>query len=292
MAKSKAQHFRDAIIIVTISIVVFLIISAWHIILSLKGINLFMGMKIIDAEKISVALLFATLSLAIAMIYLTNHYLNISRLEKDLVVTKISNENAQNTIRILKAHQHDFLNHLQVILGYIQFGNITSAINYIRNINNELTDVRIIGDLQMYEVAVLLFIKKEEALKNGINVTYNIKTDLSDVKINQYDLVRILANLIDNAIYELKKNIKTTKSKKLINIIIDKVGETLFIEVHNFPGIIRDGNKIFEYGYSTKGEDGSGIGLFTVKNLVEKKYQGKIEVKSSEKIGTSFTIAV
>lgn len=292
MAKSKAQHFRDAIIIVTISIVVFLIVSAWHIILSLKGINLFMGMKIIDAEKISVALLFATLSLAIAMIYLTNHYLNISRLEKDLVVTKISNENAQNTIRILKAHQHDFLNHLQVILGYIQFGNITSAINYIRNINNELTDVRIIGDLQMYEVAVLLFIKKEEALKNGINVTYNIKTDLSDVKINQYDLVRILANLIDNAIYELKKNIKTTKSKKLINIIIDKVGETLFIEVHNFPGIIRDGNKIFEYGYSTKGEDGSGIGLFTVKNLVEKKYQGKIEVKSSEKIGTSFTIAV
>lgn len=292
MEKQKVQHIRNAIIMVSVCQVIFLTISAWHINLNLIGVERLMGFKILDVGQVSRALLLGISSLAITLIYLVTQLLKITQLEKELAIAKVSNKLAQETIKILRAHRHDFLNHLQVIMGYIQIGKPESALTYLKNINSELKDVRIISRLEMPEVAVLLFSKKEEALKHGITMKYHINTDLSNVKISQVDMVRILSNLIDNAIYELKKNCQADDMEKYVKITFNTVGETLFIEVHNSHSVIKNEDKIFKYGYTTKGIHGSGIGLYTVKQLVEEKYGGKINVKSSEDSGTSFIIAV
>lgn len=58
----------------------------------------------------------------------------------------------------------------------------------------------------------------------------------------------------------------------------------------NGPGIapaIRD--RLFQFGISTKGEGGNGMGLWLVRQLVQ-RHGGTIEVESAAGQGTRFTI--
>ena len=58
----------------------------------------------------------------------------------------------------------------------------------------------------------------------------------------------------------------------------------------NGQGIDEDHlERIFEEGFSTKGEKGRGIGLYLVKHIVEKG-KGHIDVQSEKGKGTIFTI--
>lgn len=285
------RHFRDAIVAVSACQVIFLIVSAWNINFSLTGIAEFMGMQVPSLKQISIALLAGITSLAITMVYLVNQLLKTTELETKLAVANISNELAQDSIRILRAQRHDFLNHLQVLAGYIQLGKNKAALTHLKQVNAELTDLRAVSSLNMPEVALLLFIKREEALKHGITIKYHIGTDLSDVRISQSDMMKIISHLLDNAIYELKANHQAVDSEKTIQVTLEKVGDTLFIKIQNSHGITNGENRIVEYGYRIQERNGQE-GINTLKNLVEEKYGGKFEVLSGDGRGTSLTIAV
>ncbi len=107
-----------------------------------------------------------------------------------------------------------------------------------------------------------------------------LKTDLKEIKTNKTALDQILINLVTNAI---KYN---DKDQPKIEIAISNSNNTYEISVKdNGPGIPdKHMNKIFEIFQVLKPEDrfgkqGNGIGLATVKKLVE-DLDGKIHVKS------------
>ena len=52
------------------------------------------------------------------------------------------------------------------------------------------------------------------------------------------------------------------------------------------PSILRN---LFQFGSSSKGEKGNGMGLWTVKHILS-KHGGSIEVSSDPSHGTSFTL--
>ena len=70
-------------------------------------------------------------------------------------------------------------------------------------------------------------------------------------------------------------------------------GDYQVVEVEdNGPGIPEEVlQKIFEPFYSTKGSKGTGLGLAVVQKVAEEN-DGTIEVKSTEGIGTTFTLKI
>lgn len=109
-------------------------------------------------------------------------------------------------------------------------------------------------------------------------------SDLPNVKANPRQIEEVLFNLLVNSCQALKKesgNIKVTAkcvAEKVIMAIED-----------NGPGISSAQlKKIFEPFYTTK-EEGTGLGLYIVKQLVEKN-GGRISVESKEGNGTRFLL--
>lgn len=117
-----------------------------------------------------------------------------------------------------------------------------------------------------------------------------------EIDIQQYqpfysDTLRfnmILENLISNAI----KHHKKSKSGRYIKITGHSDDEELQFRVEdNGIGIAPENHhKIFDMFYRiSSNTDGTGIGLYIVKDAVE-KIQGTLEVHSEKEIGTTFII--
>ena len=112
----------------------------------------------------------------------------------------------------------------------------------------------------------------------------NSNTCLSD----KSKITILLNNLISNAIRY--QNPKTTNPKVEVHINVSNV-ETGIIVKDNGIGISKENHKkIFEMFYRvTENTVGTGLGLFLVKEIVE-KLDGKIDIESEVGKGTSFII--
>ncbi len=290
MLLERKRQLRNGLVCVFV-LQMFLVFGvSLHIFLSSQGINELFGITIIPIKQAVTVLIFLSISLLSLGIYLTYELSKMSKIEVELANKKATQELTEQNLRLLRCQRHDFLNHLQVISGYIQMGKGNKAAKYIQEINQNLRGIRVISGLNMPEASVLLLAKREEAAKYNIQFNYDLKSDLSNVRIKEYDLVRILSNLIDNAIYELKE--AGDAVQKTINVVVDKIGETLCIEIFNSGSFIPDTKQIFNYGFTTKGDKGSGSGLYIVNDLVKNKYNGNIDVESSEHLGTNFKISI
>ena len=120
----------------------------------------------------------------------------------------------------------------------------------------------------------------------GDRIVFNAKGSIVGYWSEQ-GLRRLIENLISNAVKYGSKN-------SLITVSVSKVIQGTKIVVHNTGNPIRKDDipilfDDYERGADTKGQTGWGIGLGLVKAVAE-AHQGKINVESSEKQGTSFVI--
>jgi signal transduction histidine kinase len=102
------------------------------------------------------------------------------------------------------------------------------------------------------------------------------------------ELKQVLLNLFNNskdAFYS--HNIKNRK----IVVKVEKENKFLLIYIKDNAGGISGDilGKIFEQHYTTKGDSGTGIGLYICKKIIEESFAGKITVKNIEG-GVTFTI--
>ena len=95
------------------------------------------------------------------------------------------------------------------------------------------------------------------------------------------ELVQTLINILKNSVDEFKRN--TTLKQKII--VKAKVLEThISIKIEdNAGGIPKDTlQKVFEPYFSTKSKNGTGLGLYVCKTIVEEHLKGKITMRSKE----------
>jgi signal transduction histidine kinase len=103
--------------------------------------------------------------------------------------------------------------------------------------------------------------------------------------VNRRQLEEILFNLILNACHAMGE-----KGGELFLKARQSNGRMILEITDTGPGISEENQKqIFDPFFSTKGEKGSGLGLYITKQLVEKN-GGKISVKSKLGKGTSFLL--
>lgn len=190
----------------------------------------------------------------------------------------------------LRAQNHEYMNQLHSIAGFIQLGRTEEAINMIVDeIADEQDVIQFLKDrIQNYSILGLLLGKKSRAKELNVDFIIDEDSYLSDVmpNLSSGDLVTILGNVIENSFESC------TLEKKEVVLLIESAVNYLHIKISDSGiGIKGDSSKIFEYGYSTKNADGHGIGLALVKQIVEAS-NGEINIDSKYKVGTTITIKV
>lgn len=186
----------------------------------------------------------------------------------------------------LRAQRHDYLNHFQVIYGLMELEEYEEAKQYLEPVFKDLMKVSKALKTAQPAVNALLQAKIEAAEKKEINLFLEIRSDLKNIPVEPWNLCKVLANIIDNSMNAVTENM----GDKSIHL---EIGEDLvnytFLIYNNGPAIPAERiNDIFKQGYTTKKEQGHGMGLFIVAKIVRDAC-GTIEVVSNRD-KTSFLI--
>ena len=144
-------------------------------------------------------------------------------------------------------------------------------------------------------------IEIHELLQKAVNfVTPRTKEHNIEINVNKYveievvtyvnELVQVLLNILNNAIDALDQ---ANKEQSKIIIYVELKGEYLYISiVDNANGIAQeDMDNIFDPYFSTKGKNGTGLGLYMSQMLAQKQFNGDITFTSSH-LGTHFLVKV
>lgn len=202
-------------------------------------------------------------------------------------------EDANNLVETLRAFNHEFMNKLHVILGYLETDHIEEAKEYLlQSSMGSSRSISLISRLITHPgVAAIIIGKAIRAAELDINLnlvpeSYCMQLT-TGIPSNIY--VTILGNLLQNAIEELNSCDHILKEIQL-TVFID--AESTYISVLDTGrGMSRElVDKITEYGISTKGP-GHGTGLYLVKNLVN-EFHGTLKIESDPGEGTEATVMI
>lgn len=135
-------------------------------------------------------------------------------------------------------------------------------------------------------ISILAYKSRKENVKIKFEASKEIEVFGNSIKMHQ-SITNLIADAIDAYKDQQKKN-------KLILIKLDKKNGTINLSIEDWGmGIAKKNiSKIFDPFFTTKGvHEGTGIGLTTVKDVIEKDFNGTIRVKSQEGTGTTFFVA-
>jgi len=171
------------------------------------------------------------------------------------------------------------MNHLQVVHSLIELDEYSEANNYIGKVYTDIENVSSILKTGIPAVNAILESKRQTCKNKGIEVTVDINSTLSKIPVPDWELCRLLGNIIDNSIIALSD---MTNIKRLNIEIFEDMHSYRFKISNNGPVISSDlWIRIFEPGYTEGTHNGEGMGL-AICNEIMSKYNGTLWVVSDE----------
>lgn len=180
--------------------------------------------------------------------------------------------------------------------------NLVEYINSIIKESSELSEI--IDNFRNYfsptkekeEIAITTIIKETIGIinsnlkDNNIELIIQNKSD-STIYTHKQELMQVLLNLINNS---KDAFISNEKEKRVIIISTKNENETIIIDLCDNAGGIDSNiiNEIFNPYFTTKNDlNGTGLGLYMCKIVIEKYMNGKLSVENM-KDGVCFTIVI
>lgn len=210
-------------------------------------------------------------------------------------VTRIAEEltSVKAFVEALRAQNHEHMNKLHTIAGLIQLGNLDEALLYVFQITEKQTELTRFLTQHIHDdnLVGLLLSKVSIGRERGIDLIFdpNMKLDRFPRDMDHHDFVLIIGNLIENAFAAFKHS---EEDKKQVYLSIEQDDMTCTIVVEDNGSGIPDNiqHHIFERGFTTKGAEGSGIGLYLIAQIINKS-RGEINLQSAPNEGTSFILS-
>ena len=126
---------------------------------------------------------------------------------------------------------------------------------------------------------------KAAGIKLGITQPSSI-----EMQVYPNELIQVLLNIFNNAI---DVYMQIERNDKLIEVYAQNRANEVWIYIKDQAGGIKQEHlgKIFEPYFSTKGKNGTGLGLYMSQMIIEKQFSGKIKVQTQGET-TSFIIQI
>lgn len=186
----------------------------------------------------------------------------------------------ETNLKKLSILRHDFKNHLIIIQGYADQGEYEKLKNYIQSLHTELTPTDLINTPSQL-ISSILNAKNEECRRQ--NISFHFEQAFSKVSIEDFDIVTILSNLLDNAITAAAKC-----EAGCICLKILQTGTYLEIDcVNNHAEQIKEERNVF-HTTKTEQKEIHGLGITSMRKTVE-KLRGKINIDYTD---NSFHVSI
>lgn len=186
--------------------------------------------------------------------------------QKELEQQKFYNEALDKSLDNLRRFRHGYNNNLSILYMHAKLGNFEKMMNYFNEmleLNNKLNDTTALY-IKNAGLFGIISSKISYAEEKGVKFKIDPNSNAGEVEnIKVTELCEIVGVFLDNAIEAASES-----TEKAVYINITDAKEALGITVKNSYLNEPDLKKIFEKGYSSKGE-GRGLGLWIVKNIVK-----------------------
>ena len=205
---------------------------------------------------------------------------------------------AQNTEDILTEDEEferdDVIDMMQSIMNHIVFMSET-----MENFKNffKPEDVNVPFNV-VSSIKSIMSLLTPALKKSNIEVVYNMSPAMENVRVFGFvnDLKQVIMNIIVNgkeAILTRKENEPDIKGQIVINIeCVDNNERVIIAIMDNGTGLTEETiSKIFEMHYTTKGANGTGIGMYMAQMIIE-KMNGTLKVSNRKDVDKGALIEI
>lgn len=282
------RYNRYLFLLILVGSIEFILILFMNTSFFLRDNNSVLGQVYTPQFQMIFQILILTLFILIVFLFRIYLTLTIHRVEEETGTPYLNS--IHDMLTAIRSFKHDSLNHYTAINGFLKKGLYDLAKEYVEQLLHEIvvtekavdSGAHVLEGIKNPAVSSLLQSKMALCLAERITLTMNITTSNQFSHIKTYDLIKVVGNLMDNAIratsFELEEN-------RYIRLEWGQSDRELFLTIENSgPGIPKDKlNEVFSIGYTTKKNGEGGLGLTIVKSVTE-RYGGKVEVSSENGI--------
>lgn len=213
------------------------------------------------------------------------HAEKATRKEMELIQLATYTESLEYIYTDMRKVRHDFTNVLSSMVGFLDSRDMDGLIAYFSRdvvsfssqVNQINLNLGLLGNIEQSEIKGLLALKVLKAEELGVEVKLDITERVIFKDVKTLDLCRVIGILMDNAIEAAIASETPSISVGLLN---KSHGQIIVIN-NSHSEEIASIAKLFEKGYSTKGE-GRGFGLSNIREIVNRYQKWSLDTEFSD----------
>jgi two-component system sensor histidine kinase AgrC len=202
---------------------------------------------------------------------------------KNMVTYKEQVDESYETVR---AFRHDFANILISMRESIatqEMDVIQATYNHILEGSNEAlnknrSEVIKLSRIKVPEVKSVVMAKILAAENRGVRIEIELTDEISDLRLNPLDIVRLFGIVLENAI----ESALETANPQVIIALFNSGESTYFVVENNMVLENLPTSLIFKQGYSTKAGGNRGTGLATLHELLANNPTANFSVRAKD----------
>lgn len=230
----------------------------------------------------------ANIILVVLSVYNTYKNVQLEKKKQALKLSEQHNKTLSTLLDSIRTFKHDYSNVVHSIGGYISFEDMEGLKKYYAGLTRETkktAQLESISPQKITEPSVytLFSTKHEDAYAKDILFCVETMYDYRKLAMPIFDFCKILGIFLDNSIEAAEES-----TEREIHISFRRIADEklqVFTIENTYKNKNVDTEKIFEKDFSTKNRN-SGIGLWEVKNIVDRNINVNLITSKDDKFFT------
>ena len=172
----------------------------------------------------------------------------------------------------LRAQAHEFANRMHTLSGLLALDHVAAARTFLSEVasaDGALRDA-LVERVEDERVGALLLAKSVVAAERGVALRLAPGTRLEAALVDGREVLTVVGNLVENAI---ESAARSARRPAVVEVLLRQDGPALDVVVTDSGDGVApaDRDAVFEAGWTTKHDDGHGVGLSLVEQLTRRR---------------------